>query len=71
MVNEFLHSPSTIHHSSLFVLFVRLMLTATAAELVELQASRCVLFVLCRHVVALFALRALQNDVISRHFFTL
>lgn len=41
--------------------------TATAAELLELEPVRRVLFVLGRHVVALFALRALQNNIISRH----
>jgi hypothetical protein len=58
-------------HSALFVLSVQLMLAAATTELVELQAARCVLFVLGRHVIALFALRALQNDVISRHYLTL
>ena len=40
---------------------------ATATELLELQPVRRALFVLGRHVIALFALRALQNYVISRH----
>ena len=40
---------------------------AAAAELFELQAARRVLFVLRRYVIALFALSALQNDVISWH----
>jgi hypothetical protein len=43
------------------------MAAAAAAELFELQAARRVLLVLGRHVVALFALSALQNDVISWH----
>ena len=43
------------------------MATATTAELFELQASRRVLFVLGRDVIAFFAFRALQNNVISRH----
>ncbi len=40
--------------------------SATATELVELQPVRRVLLVLGRHVVALFALRALKNDIVSR-----
>ncbi len=40
---------------------------ATATELFELQSIRRVLFVLRRYVVALFALCALQNNVISWH----
>jgi hypothetical protein len=43
------------------------MAAATTAELLKLQASRGVLFILGRHVIALFALGALQNYVISRH----
>ena len=46
------------------------MLAAAAAELIELKPVRRVLFVLRRYVIALFALGALQNDVISRHYFT-
>jgi hypothetical protein len=40
---------------------------AAAAELFEFQAVRRVLLVLRRHVIALFALSALQNNIISRH----
>jgi hypothetical protein len=40
---------------------------APTTELLELEPVRRVLFVLGRHVVALFALRALQNNIISRH----
>ena len=43
------------------------MAAAATAEFVELKPVRRVLFVLGRHVVALFALCALQNNVISRH----
>ncbi len=43
------------------------MAAAATAELFELQPVRRVLFVLGRHVVAFFALGALQNYVISRH----
>ena len=53
--------------SCLFILFVQRMATATATELFELQPVRLGLFVLGRHIVALFALRTLQNNVISRH----
>jgi hypothetical protein len=61
-----------IHHSSfdihnLFVFFMQLMFTAPATELFELKPVRRVLFVLGRYVIALFALGALQNNVISRH----
>ena len=50
-----------------FVFFVQRMAAAATAELFELKPVRRALFVLGRHVVALFALRALQNNVISRH----
>jgi hypothetical protein len=43
------------------------MAAAAAAELLELQPIRRVLFVLGRHVVALLALGTLQNNIISRH----
>ena len=46
---------------------MQLVLAAAAAELFELEPVRRVLFVLRRHVIALFALSALQNNVISRH----
>jgi hypothetical protein len=45
------------------------MAPATTAELVELQAARRVLFILGRNVITLFALSALQNNVISWHKF--
>jgi hypothetical protein len=41
--------------------------TATTAKLIKLKPVWRVLFVLRRHVVALFALSALQNYVISWH----
>jgi hypothetical protein len=47
------------------------MATATFAKLFELKPSGRVLFVFGRHVIALFALRALQNYVISWHNFYL
>ena len=40
---------------------------AATAELFHLKPVRRVLFVLGRHVIALFALGALQNNVISWH----
>ena len=43
------------------------MAAAAATKLLKLQPVRRVLFVLRRYVIALFALRALQNNVISRH----
>ena len=43
------------------------MAPAAAAKLFKLKPVRRVLFVLCRHVITLFALGALQNYIISRH----
>jgi hypothetical protein len=40
---------------------------AAAAKFLKLKPVRRVLLILCRHVIALFALGALQNDVISWH----
>jgi hypothetical protein len=59
------HFPISTSH--LFVFFMQCVATAAATILFELQPVRRVLFVLCRHVIALFALRALQNNVISGH----
>jgi hypothetical protein len=47
------------------------MAAAATTEFVELKPVRRVLFVLGRHVVALFALRALQNNIVSWHNFSL
>jgi hypothetical protein len=44
---------------------------AATAKLLELQSVRRVLFVLCRHVIPLFALGALQNNIVSWHYFNL
>ena len=55
------------HDSRLFILSVYAVATAAIAELFKLKPSRRVLFVLGRRVVALFALSALQNNVISWH----
>ena len=46
---------------------MQLMATAATAKLFKLKPVRRVLFVLCRYVVALFALGALQNNIISWH----
>jgi hypothetical protein len=46
---------------------VQTVAAAAAAEFVELKPVRRVLLVLRRYVIALFALGALQYDVISRH----
>ena len=59
---------SGIWNVRLFILFVQTMAPAATAKLVELQPVRRVLFVFRRYVIALFALGALQNYVISRHF---
>ena len=61
---------SAIRNPNSAILFVFPMhgVAATAtAELFELQPVGRVLLVLRRHVIALFALGALQNYVISRH----
>ena len=47
---------------------MRRVAAATSTELFELKPVRRGLFVLRRYVIPLFALRALQNYVISRHF---
>ncbi len=65
------HFPLSTFHVELLILSVQRMATATAAELFELQPVRRVLFVLGRRVVAFFALSALQNNIISRHFLVL
>lgn len=65
-IKNLFHSIFDIQNS-LFVFSMQLVLAATTAELVEFEPVRRILFVLCSHVVALFALCALQNNVISRH----
>ncbi len=47
------------------------MATATTAKLFQLQPSGRVLFVFRRNVIAFLALGALQNYIISRHYFNL
>ena len=46
---------------------MQLVLAAATAELAEFEPVRRILLVLGRHVIALFALRTLQNNIISRH----
>ncbi len=48
-------------------LFMIRVLTATSAKLTELQTIRGCLLVLCRDVVAAFAIRALKYNVVARH----
>ena len=48
-------------------LFMTCVLAATPAELAKLKTICGRLFVLSRDVVAAFAIRALQYDVIPRH----
>ena len=43
------------------------MRPAAPTELLELQTVRSLLLILGRHVIALFALGALQYNVVSRH----
>ena len=47
------------------------MTTAATAEFFKLKPVRSVLFILGRYVVTLFALGALQNNVVPRHLLTL
>ncbi len=47
------------------------MTAAATAKLIQLQPSGRVLFVFRRYVIAFFALGALQNYIISRHYFNL
>ena len=41
--------------------------TAATAELFKFEPVRRRLLVLCRHVIAFFALGALQNDIVPWH----
>ena len=47
---------------------MQLMAAAATAKLFKLKPVRRVLFIFRRYVIALFALSALQNNVISWHF---
>jgi hypothetical protein len=66
-----LHFPLSILYLELFVFFMQLMATTATAKLFQLQSSRRIFFIFRRYVIALFALSALQNYVISRHYFSL
>lgn len=58
--------PNTVS-VKLFGLFMTGVLAAPTAELLEFQ-SRCRLFlILVSDVIAIFAIRTLKNDIISRH----
>ena len=59
-----------VHYAScilLLVLSMHPMAAAATTELFHLKPVRRVLFVLGRYVITLFALGALQNNVISWH----
>jgi hypothetical protein len=45
------------------------MAAAAATKFLEFQPVRRGFLIFCRHVIALFALGALQNYIISRHNF--
>ena len=63
-----MQNPSFIIRYSSFIFFMQLVLAAAATKLTELEPVRLSLFVLCRHVIALFALSALQNNIVSSSF---
>ncbi len=65
-IENFVHSIFDIQNS-LFILSMQLVLAAATAELAEFKPVWRVLLVLSRHVIALFALSALQYNVISCH----
>ena len=48
---------------------MRGVLTATAAKFLELQPRSRLLLILRREVIAIFAIRALENDFISHNDF--
>ena len=54
----------------LFGFAMRRMLAAFAAELFELQPLSRLLLILCREVIAIFAVCALKNDFISHNDFS-
>jgi hypothetical protein len=65
--NDELLLHSALGLPSLLSLFVAGVLTATAAELAEFQTLCRGLLVLRRDVVAAFAFRALEHNIIARH----
>ena len=62
-----LHSSLFTHNKSLFVFFVQLVATAATTKFFEFKPVGRVLFIFGRHVITLFALCALQNNIISWH----
>jgi hypothetical protein len=58
--------PSPI--TNLFHLFMRRVLAAPTAELLQLQPVRCRFAVLGRRIIPLFAIAALQRNNFSGHF---
>ena len=52
---------------SLFVFAVQAMAAAATTKFIEFEPVWLRFLILGRHVIALFALRALQYNVISRH----
>ncbi len=65
----FLYSTNSTNTTNpqLLILAMQAVAAAATAEFIQLKPVRRVLFILRRHVIPLFALGALQNDVISRH----
>ena len=64
--SETVHCPQPTVHLLIFLVYT--VATAATAKFLKFKPIRRILFVFCRHVVAFFTLRALQNYVISRHF---
>jgi len=60
-------TPGTRNPAPLLRLLVARVLTAATAELLKLKTFRSGLFVLCSDVVATFAIRTLQYDIVTRH----
>ena len=61
------HFPLSTLHYQLLVFFMQSVAAAATAKLFKLKPVRRVLFIFRRHVIALFALSALQNNIISWH----
>ena len=62
-----IHSSLITRNQSLLVFFMQLVTAAATTKLFKLKPVRRVLFVLGRNVITLFALSALQNNIISWH----
>lgn len=70
MTNQTYNLPQTYaanRKSLLFIFSMQRMNATTTTEFFEFKTTRSRFFILCRNVIALFALGALQNYVISRH----